>query len=251
MYALITGASSGIGQEFARQLAAKHYDLILVARRKDRLLELKKELSLHYSIHVKILSVNLSDREQCILLHKKVQHHPISLVINNAGFGKADEFTNIALSDELEMIDTNVVAVHTLTKLFAKSMKHGYILNVASIAAFTPVPMMATYGATKAYVLHLSRAINYELRKHKKRIRVVTLCPGPVKTEFNQVAGVTYDLKGISASSCVRIALQELSKGKELIIPSATTKTMHCLLKIVPSFLALPVEYILQSKKLV
>lgn len=249
MYALITGASSGIGKEFAILLAKRHYNLILTARRLERLIQLKEELETTYRIHVICIPCDLSSPSNCEDLFALCQSYPIHVVINNAGFGKAGNFTKIPLEEEIQMIQTNITSVHILTKLFSAHMEHGYILNVASIAGFVPIPLMATYGATKSYVLDLTRAVNYELKKAKKNVHLGVLCPGPVCTEFNQVAGVTYDLKGISAKKCATIGLNGLLNKKEVIIPSITTKTMHTLIKLVPTRWALPVEYSLQSKK--
>lgn len=250
MYALITGASSGIGAEFARQLAKEGYHLILVARRKDRLSRLKLQLEQTYSIRVKCLSYDLSKREECIHLYESCKSYHITLVINNAGVGKAGYSTNLSLEEELAILDTNITAVHILTKLFATTLTSAKILNVASIAAFTPIPIMAAYGASKSYVLQYSRAVNYELKKQKSSTRIAVLCPGPVYTEFHQVAGVTNELRGISTKQCVREALVGLKKGKEVIVPSSTTKLMRYLLKFAPTCLTLPIEENIQSKKL-
>ncbi|MDO5521591.1 MAG: SDR family oxidoreductase [bacterium] len=250
MYALITGASSGIGREMARELARRDYDLIVVARRKDRLLALKEELEGKYGIDVQVMESDLSKPEHCVRLYKDCKGYPINLVINNAGFGKAGTFTDLSLEDELAMIQTNVSAVMTLTKLFARHMKQGRILNVSSIAAFYPTPMMSTYGASKSYVLSLSRSVNYEMKKKKKNVRVSVLCPGPVETEFNAVAGADMDLASISAKTCAKIAISGLLKGKEVIVPGFQTKLMWYLSKLAPESISLPIEYYIQSKKL-
>lgn len=164
MKALITGASSGIGRDMARVLSDMGYDLILVARRKDKLEKLKKQLS----TDVKIICLDVSSTYNCTKLYNKVKDEDIDILINNAGFGKFGEFNDIKLDDELDMIDVNIKAVHILTKLFLNDFvarNKGYILNVASSAAFQPGPLMATYYSTKAYVLHLTEAIYEELRK--------------------------------------------------------------------------------------
>ncbi len=250
MYALVTGASSGIGKALAKELAGIGYDLILVARRKDRMIKLKEELQKDYPCTCLCVECDLSDSNNCISLFHKVKHYPIKVVINNAGFGKTGDYSSTKLEDELAMVKTNIQAVHILTKLFANHMKKGIILNVASIAAFYPIPMMSSYGATKSYVLNYSRAINYELKKQKKPVKVCVLCPGPVDTEFNQVAGADFSLKSMSPSKCAKIAIAGMRKGKEVILPGITTKCMGYLSHIVPSFLSLPVEYAIQTKKM-
>ncbi len=250
MYALVTGASSGIGREMARELARHEFDLILVARRKNRLVHLKDELESEYSVQATYFEYDLSKPENCIALFNDCKKYPIGVLINNAGFGKAGYFTDLSLEDELAMIQTNVSAVMTLTKLFAKRMKRGRILNVASIAAFYPTPMMSTYGASKSYVLSLSRAVNYEMKKLGKDVKVSVLCPGPVTTEFNSVAGADMDLASISPRRCAKIAISGLLKGREVIVPGAQTTLMRYLAKLVPDCISLPVEHRIQSKKL-
>ena len=148
MKALITGASSGIGRDMARVLAKAKVDLILVARRKERLMELKKELP----VHVTVVVLDVSKRENCEALYQRFVHEPIDILINNAGFGDYGEFHETELDKDLQMVQTNIQAVHILTKLFLKDFirrDKGYILNVASSAAFLPGPLMATYYATK------------------------------------------------------------------------------------------------------
>jgi len=152
--ALVTGASSGIGKEIAIYLAEVGIDLIIVARREDRLEELKSILK----TNVEIIATDISIEENCVKLYKQAKD--IDILVNNAGFGVFGEFENTSLTSELEMIKTNICAVHTLTKLFLKDMKaknNGYILNVASIAAFVPGPLMATYYSSKSYVFKLTR----------------------------------------------------------------------------------------------
>lgn len=250
MYTLITGASSGIGLEMARLFAKRGSSLILVARRTDRLLKLKEELLANYSIDIICMQYDLSKKENCYALFEACKAYPIRIVVNNAGFGKAGAFTHIPLEEELAMIETNVIAVHILTKLFARHMKKGRILNVASIAGFVPGPIMATYGATKSYVLNLSRAVNYEMKQAKKPVHISVLCPGPVDTEFNSVAGADFSLRSLSAQQCAKEAMDGLFRGKEVIIPSLTTKLMRQLLRITPDCLLLPIEYRIQTKKL-
>ena len=200
MKALITGASSGIGREIARQLSAMGIDVILVARRMTRLQELKEELE----GNVQIICMDLRDALSCRMLYERLREEDIDILVNNAGFGVYGAFDETDLDKELAMIDVNVRAVHILTKLFLRDFiarDYGYILNVASIAGYLPGPLMAGYYASKAYVLRLSEAIYGELRRKKSNVHITALCPGPVQTEFNQVANVRFRIKGKKAFS--------------------------------------------------
>ena len=209
MKALITGASSGIGKEMAKVLASRGWDLIVVARRESLLLELKEELA---GCDVKVCVCDLSQVSQVKALCKTLKDEPIEMVINNAGFGDLGYFDETDEEKELNMINTNISALHLLTKYFVKRFKqqnHGYILNVASIAAFAPGPMMATYYATKAYVLRLSLAINKELQKAKSNVRISVLCPGTVKTEINKVANSSFSIAGMNAKEVAEYAIDQ------------------------------------------
>ncbi|BBF41879.1 3-oxoacyl-[acyl-carrier protein] reductase [Lachnospiraceae bacterium KM106-2] len=250
MYALITGASSGIGKEFARLLARKKMDLILVARRLDRLETLKEELETKYHITVILKQCDLSEEANCQKLFEDCKPYPIGVLINNAGFGKTGRFDRIPLEDELSMIQTNVIALHVLTKLFASHMNKGYILNVSSIAGHVPVPIMATYGATKAYVLSLTQSVNYEMRKLNKPIYLSALCPGPVDTEFNQVAGADFNLSSITPKQCAAEGLRGLFQKKPVIFPAKSTNILSKLSKFTPMKALLPIEYEIQTRKL-
>ena len=224
MKALITGASSGIGRDMARYLAAKGWDLILVARREDRLKELKAELS---SVNVRTIVTDVGDAACCRELYEMTKDDGVDMLINNAGFGLAGEFEKTDLDVELNMIDVNIRALHILTKLFLRDFiarDSGVILNVASSAGFMPGPLLSTYYATKNYVLRLTEAISEELRRKHSRVTVSALCPGPVNTEFNQVAKVRFAMKGISSEDCARIAIDNALKGKLIIIPSGMMK---------------------------
>lgn len=219
MKALITGASSGIGKEFAYQLASQNYDLILVARREENLKQIQKEIIEKYHVQVEYHAYDLKQLENCQKIAENLEN--VEVFINNAGFGDSGEFIVTDLEKEMEMIDLNIKAMHYLLKkivqFFAKQ-NHGYILNVASLAAFQPGPKMATYYATKAYVLHLSEAISFELRK--SNVTVTALCPGPVATQFNQVANVKFHVKELSPEKVVRVALKGMWKKKTIVIPS-------------------------------
>ena len=246
MKALITGASSGIGRDIARYLSKLGYDLVIVARRKEKLEELKEELK----TNVEIVCLDVSIEENCYEIFKS--HKDIDILINNAGFGLFGHFDSTDLSKELNMINTNIVAVHILTKLYLQEMKKkntGYILNVASIAGFMPGPLMATYYASKNYVVALTRAIQKELKKEKSNVKISVVCPGPVKTEFNEVAGVKFCIRGVSSEYVAKYAIDQMLKGKGLILPSFLIKCVKILVKIAPDSLVTEVSYHTQRSK--
>ena len=247
MKALITGASSGIGREFALELGKMGYDLIITARRIDRLNELKKEIK---NVSVTVCECDISDEKQCISLYEKFPDADI--LINNAGFGVFGDFSDTSLDDELNMINVNIKAVHILTKLYSKEMEKrgkGYILNVASSAAFFPGPMFSSYYASKSYVYRLTLAINEEMHKKGKDIYVGVLCPGPVTTEFNQVAGVKFAISSVTAEYTAKYTIKKMLKKKTVIIPSFPIKCTKLLSKIVPDKLAAKVVFKIQKSK--
>ena len=210
--ACITGASSGIGKEFAAQLAARGYNLILVARNTKALEELAAELA----CKCRIISCDLSKEAQCMQLAEELKPLDIHILINNAG--------NHCKKFIWDMTNVNIKALHILTrKLLPELMKkdRGYILNVASSAGLLPGgPYMSTYYATKAYVTSLTNAIYQELQEVHSNVHISMLCPGPVNTNFNETANVTFALPGISAKRCVSYCLKEMSKGRLTIVPS-------------------------------
>lgn len=249
MYAFITGASSGIGKEFAILLAQKGYDLILIGRRKKRLQILKEKLEQRYSIHADIHAIDISTEQNCKTLLAQYASFPIEVVINNAGFGTLGYFSEQDIDHELEMIKTNVIAPHIFTNYFSKHMKQGYILNVSSIAAFTHPPYFATYGATKSYLYALGTAVNYEMKRQRKNVSITTLCPGSVKTEFYRNGGKQSDACILSARECAKLGLNGMFQKKALIIPTAGMKGTYLLTKILPQRIMLPIQYFLQKKK--
>ena len=171
---------------------------------KEKLQKVQEELGKN----VKIVVADLSNESKLKELYVLCKNDKIDVLINNAGFGDCGKFTETDLSKELEMIDVNIKAVHVLTKLFLKDMKKrnsGYILNVASMAAFAPGPLMATYYSTKAYVLRLTTSIYEELRMDKSKVVVSCLCPGPVKTNFNNVANVKFSVKPLYLFTIISI----------------------------------------------
>ncbi len=238
MIAMITGASSGIGEELAKNLASRGFNLILTARRSERLKEIKEKLTSVFDVKVKIICADLSVTSECKRLYEEVKGVRIDMLINNAGFGLFGRFEQTDLDRELEMIDVNIKAVHILTKLFLRDFSkrnYGYILNVASIAGFMAGPLMATYYASKNYVLQLTRAISQELKHNKVNVYVGALCPGPVDTEFNRVAGAEFAVGGASASEVADYALNEMFKRRNVIIPKKEIKALALAAKTLPS----------------
>lgn len=248
MKALITGASSGIGYSMAKYCDQLGIDLILVGRDKDKLASLQNELK----VNSKIVIADLKDINKVKDVYILTRSENIDILINNAGFGLFGEFTNLDLNLELEMIDTNIKAVHLLTKLFLKDMKKrnsGYIMNVASSASFGPGPLMATYYATKAYVNNLTEAINEELRQSNTNVVVSSLCPGPVDTNFNNVAGVKFAIKPLSSDYVAKYAIDQMLKGKAVIIPGLLMKITLFARRFAPRFMIRKITYNIQSKK--
>ncbi len=248
MKALITGASSGIGKDMAYYLDNMNVDLILVARRKKILEEIKKNLK----GNVKVIECDLSKRENVYKLYEQVKLDNIDILINNAGFGLFGDFSNTDLDTELNMIDVNIVAPHILTKLFLKDFikrDNGYILNVCSSAGFMAGPGLNTYYATKNYLTKLTMAINEELRQNKSNVYIGALCPGPVGTEFNKVAHGTFSIKETTSSYVAKYAIDNMFKKKMLIIPTIKIKIGIFMLRITSYRLQLKIIYKIQKRK--
>ena len=247
MRALITGASSGIGRDIAKELSQKGYDLILVARNLEKLNEVKEKLE----TNIETVSMDISNPENSKQLYEK--YKDIDILVNNAGFGDCGYFDKTNLEKELQMINTNIVAYHVLTKLYLKDMKaknSGKILNVASIAGFMPGPLMATYYSTKAYVVRLSEAIREELKKESSKVQISILCPGPVDTNFNKVADVQFALKGLSSEYVAKYTTDKLFKGKFYIVPGWKIKLAKFGAKIAPNALVAKICYNMQKRKI-
>lgn len=248
MKALVTGASSGIGYDMAKYLSKKGYDIIAVARNEQRLNELKKEIH----TNIQVIKLDLSKSANCKKLYEQVKNQDIDILINNAGFGLLGEFYKTNLNTEINMINTNIKAVHILTKLFLRDMikkDSGYILNVASIAGFTPGPLMATYYSTKAYVVRLSQAISKELKKRNSNVSISILCPGPVNTRFNETANAEFSLKSLSSEYVAKYAIDKMFKKKLIILPGLYIKILKLLSKIGSDKMILEVIYYAQRKK--
>ncbi len=249
-YAVITGASSGIGAEFAKRFASEGYPLVLVARREERLKELAKSLDTECIIII----ADLSRESECLRLYQEMKEKSIAIFVNNAGFGACGSFLETKLENELHMIDVNVKAVHCLTKWMLNKMekqKSGAILNVASSAGLMPAgPYMSTYYATKAYVTSLTSAVAEELRQKKSPVYIGCLCPGPVDTEFNDVAGASFTLKGIKVEECVSYAIAQMKKHKVLIVPTFVMKAASFFGRFIPRSLYIRVVSHQQKKKI-
>ena len=247
---LITGATSGIGMEFARRYAALGYRLIVTGRRTDRMEQLKVELQVPMDIY----TYDLGKKKQCFELLEILKDENIDIFINNAGFGLAGAFLETDIDKEINMIKVNDLAMHILFKGILKKMHdagHGQILNVASSAGLLPAgPYMATYYASKAYVTSLTRAVAMELKEMGSPVKVSALCPGPVDTEFNARADVVFALKGISVNQCVEEAIRGMEKGKLIIVPSFTMKLAAIFSHLVPYPILIKITGHQQKKKL-
>ncbi len=249
MKALITGASSGIGLDIARYLATKKCELILVARNKEKLEEIQEQLP----TKVTIIVADLSNEQRVKELYVVAKKENVDVLINNAGLGDFGYLTDTDINKDLELINTNIKAVHILTKSIVKDMEKRntdtYILNVASSAAFQPGPLMSTYYATKSYVYQLTEALYYEEKKKKTKVHVSVLCPGPVDTNFNNVAGVQFSVKPLKCSYVAKYAVDKMFKEKMLIIPGMKMKISKFLGRFLSDKFLLRTIYRIQKKK--
>ena len=247
MKALITGASSGMGRDMAKILSQKGYDLILVARDEKKLEEVKKQLK----SETQIVVMDISKEENCKKIYE--ENKDIDILINNAGFGDCGHFEETSLDKDIQMIHTNIIAYHILTKLYLKDMikkDSGKILNVASIAGFMPGPLMTTYYSTKNYVVRFSESIREELRRKKSKVQISILCPGPVDTNFNKVADVEFALKGLSSEYVAEYAINKFLKGKFYIVPGWKIKLARLGAKLAPASFVAKISYNMQKRKI-
>ena len=248
MKVLITGASSGIGRDMAREFAKRKYDLVLVARDEAKLESLKNELE--KSVKVTVIPMDLSKEKNCKNLYN--MQKDIDILVNNAGFGVFGEFTKTDLDKEIDLINTNITAVHILTKLYLQEMckkNSGKILNVSSIAGSMPGPLMCAYYASKAYVLRLSEGIREELRKQKSKVQISVLQPGPVDTNFNNVANVKFNLNSLTSEYVARYTVDKFLKGKFAIVPGFSIKLARFFAKITPNNIGTKFVYYMQERK--
>ena len=232
--ALITGASGGIGFELAKIFAKNRYHLVLVARNEQRLKEIAEDLRKEHGISVRVIAKDLAHADAPKEIFDTLQRESIhiDILVNNAGYTVFGEFSKTSLTDELQMIQVNIVALTHLTKLFLPEMlkkKSGRILNLGSTAAFQPGPLMAIYYASKSYVLFFSEALAEELRN--TGVTVTALCPGPTETGFQkrgkmETSRLVAGKKIMDASTVAEIGYQALMKGKAVVIPGLKNKIL-------------------------
>ncbi len=235
---LITGASSGIGAEFARQMAKKGASLILVARRQDLLEKLATELRASGAAAVQVLPADLSEAEGLQVVTQQINSDRIDLLINNAGKGSFGYFEALDIDQELKQINLNVVATVALAHAVIPQMKlrkSGAIISVSSIAAFQPLPLMATYAATKSFNFMHSIALREELRPFG--IKVLTLCPGPTATEFGGVARVPGTISAVARDEVQMVVsktLQALSSNQAFVVTGLRSLGMSLMSRVLP-----------------
>ena len=234
--ALITGASAGLGVEFARQLSKRGHRLVLAARRKDRLEALSKELGNARAVAIDLSKANAAAK---LMADIEANGETVDLLVNNAGFGLIGKFAELDARRLRQMIDLNVGALMDLCRAAAPAMierKSGGIINVASTAAFQPGPKMAVYFATKAFVLSFTEALHEELKPHG--IKVSCLCPGPTRTEFGEVAGFggngMFDHVAMDSPEVVEAGLKGLDKNRAVVVPGWKNKVTAASTRFAP-----------------
>lgn len=253
---LVTGGTRGIGEAISREFAKKGYNLIInYVNSNEKAQNLKQELEKEYNITVEVRILDLVNRKNCKELYDEVkkQYGFVDIIVNNAGFGTCGEFVKTDLDKELKMIDTNIVALHILTKLFLKDMvkeDKGYIMNVASIAGFMPGPLMATYYATKAYVVRLTQSIQQELKMKKSNVKVSILCPGPVKTNFQKIADVKFNIPETKSEDVAKIAVKKMLKNRQIIFTQFHINMTRMIAKILPDKFMAFCCYFIQKRKI-
>ena len=229
--ALVTGASSGIGADIARQLAERGHGVTLVARREDRLTALAEEIESKLHVRTDVIGCDLSDASarDALVAEVGARGRDVSVLVNNAGFGSAGPFQELDLDGELRMVRTNVEAVVHLCGEYVPGMVargEGAVLNVASVAGFQPLPRQSTYSASKAFVLSFTEVLNSDLKG--TGVTATALCPGPVKTEFmDQHPGFDVsspDFVWMSAEDCAKAGVKGLERGKRVVVPGVTNR---------------------------
>ena len=254
-YAVVTGASSGLGKEYALWLAEHSYITVLVARREEVLQDIAVQLK-NRGFRAEIFVCDISKEEECQRLYKHLKGKNIYFAVNAAGIGIAGEFEKSDISKSIKVVNTNICAPTLLTGLFAGIMDKGYIINIASTAAFQPGPGMSVYGASKAYIVSFSLAVNEELRQAKRALRIVTVCPGPLETDFDKNAGIpkkeSYSRKlfTVPVKKCVEYTFKSIKKGKTFVIPGAANRILAAAGRFVPRSVMLKAEYNIQMGKI-
>ena len=256
-YTLITGASKGIGYELAKLFAKDHHNLILVARSKDLLLNIKKEFEQKYNIKVIVIDVDLTKENVASDIYNKTKelNFEVEHLINNAGFGDYGFFLETSLEKNRNMIQHNITTLSELCYYYMKDMKekgYGKVLNVASIASFIPGPLMATYYATKAYVLSFTEALSREFKN--TGVKALTLCPGTTKTNFFDVASANESnlLKNMKPATPEKVALygyKRFLKNKDNSKYGFKNRMLIFLVRLVPRKLVRNIAYKIQSKR--
>lgn len=254
--ALITGASSGFGADFADILAKKGMDLVITARREDKLNSLKAEIEEKYGVKVRVIAMDLTGIEAAERLYAEVKDENIDMLINNAGYGMYGWFEKQSTAELNKMVQLNVVSAFALANLFVKdfSAKNlGYILNTASFAAFNPTPFYAVYGATKAFLMNFSVALRTELRKNGKNVFVTAFCPGFTATEFVETAGQKRSWfleKTIGKSYPAAVeAIEGLLKNKPVVMPRFMNRFGAFCLRFMPRSLAADAAFMSINEK--
>jgi uncharacterized protein len=252
--ALVTGASSGIGVDFARNLAMRRCNLILVARREDLLRTLQQELSNRYSVDVEVIPMDLTAPDAPQLLYDRIKAvgKAVDVLVNNAGFGLYGEFRDIPWEREKNMLELDIITLVHMTKLFVKDMvsrNFGFILQLGSVFAYQPSPLYASYGAAKSFVLNFGEAVNYELRK--TNVKCTVLSPGITATEFLKVSGqqatLYQQLVMMESAEVASIGIDAMLKGKPSVVPGRLNAAMAWSARLVPRRFATALSYRLMA----
>jgi uncharacterized protein len=253
--ALVTGASSGLGVDFARQLAARGANLILVARREDQLRAVALDIEEKYGVSAQIMARDLAVPEAPQALYDELKQRGIhvDVLVNNAGFGIYGDFASVPWEREKEMLDIDIITLTHMTKLFLKDMlgsKSGYILQLASIGAYQPSPTYATYSAAKAYVLMMGEALNYELRHSGVSVTVVS--PGVTATEFLKVSGQSPSLYQrlmmMDSDHVARIGIEAMLRRRPSVVPGLMNNLAAFSTRLMPRRMQAALAYVMMTR---
>lgn len=253
-WALVTGASSGLGADFARDLAGRGCNLVLVARREENLRTLQGELTGRHGVQVEIVPMDLAKKDAPLRLYEKTREMGIAIdvLINNAGFGLFGEFAGIPWERERNMLELDIIALVHLTKLFVRDMvdrQSGYILQVGSVGAFQPTPVYATYGAGKSFVLSFGEALGYELRH--TGVSCTVLSPGATATEFMKVAGQELrpfqQMFLMDSRKVVRIGIDGMLQRRHHVVPGVINRVAQLANRLLPRRAATALAYSLMA----
>ena len=246
MKCLVSGASSGIGRDIARYLYSLGHEVILVSSNLEKLSVVSKELG-----ESKFYVCDFKNQDEVDKLLEFILNERPEVVINNAGYGAFGFYDEYSISKDIDMINVNLISLHKITRTCLKYMEEGsYILNVSSSAGLMPGgPMMSLYYATKSYVRSYTLGIYKELKVKKKNIHVSVLCPGPVNTNFNNVAGGNFSVKALSSEYVAKYAVDNMFRGKTLIVPGFVMKLGVFFSRFAPYKLLLAILFNIQHKK--